>query len=467
MTRRQGASATFRVGLDGFNLAMARGTGVATYGRNLSLALRGLGRQIDVLYGLDVAKSAPRELRETLFFAALGEGLSGGEAPDRITLRRAIRRLFLSPWPRELAEIPVEGRVIGTALADRLPAFDRLFSHPSLFYLAARHFRRYGRFMTVHVPEPPAIMHWTYPLPLRLEGARNLYTLHDLVPLRLPFTSLEDRRYHDRLIRMCLATADHICTVSETSRRDILDLFPVSPERVTNTYQAVAPASGAPPTPAALAAGLRNLFDLEPGGYFLFFGAIEPKKNVGRLIEAYLAADLATPLVLAGPRAWKADAELRLLEGGHGAPLPGAGRVRRIDYLPAGRLMTLVRGARAVVFPSLYEGFGLPVLEAMSLGAPVLAGAAGALPEVAGEGALLVDPYDVPGLAEALQRLDRDAGLRAALRAAGLQRAEAFSMAAYQRRLDDLHQRVLAAPAAALRAPTFDLHLQPASGALT
>jgi len=85
--------------------------------------------------------------------------------------------------------------------------------------LGARYSRRYGRFTTVRAPDPPAIMHWTYPLPLRLEGARNLYTLHDLVPLRLPFTSLEDRRYYDRLIRACLTSADHICTVSETSRR--------------------------------------------------------------------------------------------------------------------------------------------------------------------------------------------------------------------------------------------------------
>jgi len=436
--------AASRVGLDGFNLAMARGTGVATYARNLSHALKGLGRSVDVLYGLDVPRRAPPQLRETLFFAALGEGRSGGEAPPKITLRSAVRRAFLSPAPRDLVEIPVTGRVIAAALAERLPAYDRLFSLPSLFYVAARYFRRYGRFMTVRIPDPPAIMHWTYPLPLRLAGARNLYTLHDLVPLRLPFTSLEDRGYYDRLIRACLTTADHICTVSETSRRDIVELFGADPDRVTNTYQAVtAPPAIAGLDGAALADRLRTLFDLKAGGYFLFFGAIEPKKNLGRLIEAYLAADLATPLIIAGPRAWKAEGELRLLEGGHGVRLSGAERIRLIDYLPTAQLMTLVRGAKAVLFPSLYEGFGLPALEAMALGVPVLASTGGALPEVVGEAGLLVDPYDSEAMAHALRRLDADDALRARLAQAGRIRAEAFSMQAYQDRLAALHERVL------------------------
>lgn len=440
-------SPALRVGLDGFNLAMAQGTGVATYARNLSFALRGLGRRVDVLYGLNVPKSSPIDLRETLFFAALGEGRSGGEAPSKLTVRGAIRRALLWPRPRDLVEIPIKGRVVATALSDRLPAFDRLFSLPSLFYVAARHFRRYGRFMTVRAPDPPQIMHWTYPLPLRLEGALNVYTLHDLVPLRLPFTSLDDRGYYDRLIRTCLATADHICTVSQASRRDILELFDADPERVTNTAQAVTTSAAiAALDPPALAQRLRTLFDLEAGGYFLFFGAIEPKKNLCRLIEAYLAADLATPLVIVGPRAWKADGELRLLEGAHGAALAGAARIRRMDYLPADHLMTLVRGARAVLSPSLYEGFGLPVLEAMALGTPVMAGSAGSLPEVAGDAALLVDPYDVAAMGLALRRLDGDPALRSQMAAAGMAQAARFSMAAYQGRLDALHRRLLDRP---------------------
>jgi glycosyltransferase involved in cell wall biosynthesis len=178
-------------------------------------------------------------------------------------------------------------------------------------------------------------------------------------------------------------------------------------------------------------------------GYFLFFGAIEPKKNLGRLIEAYLAADLATPLVIAGPKAWKADAELRLLDSVHGARLLAQGRIRLLGHLPGSQLMTLVRGAKAVLFPSLYEGFGLPAVEAMALGAPVLASTAGALSEVVSDAGLLVDPYDGEAMTRALRQLDTDGDLRARLRAAGPVRAQAFSLQAYQTRLGALHDRLL------------------------
>ena len=166
----------------------------------------------------------------------------------------------------------------------------------------------------------PDIMHWTYPLPIRLEGARNIYTLHDLVPLRLPYTTLDNKRYYLRLLRGCLRWGDHICTVSESSRRDIIDLLGARPDQVTNTYQSIR--INKPPaqtdTPEGLAAWLRGLFGLEPGRYFLFYGALEPKKNIGRLIEAYLSASLPIPLVIVGGRAWKSEGELRLTQ-----PRPG------------------------------------------------------------------------------------------------------------------------------------------------
>src|ERR1700743_2921628 len=91
----------YRVGLDGFNLAMARGTGVATYARNLGEALHGLGRSIDLVYGLSVPRRSPEALRETLFYAALGEGRSGGEPPSKPTIRSALRHVFIPPQPRD------------------------------------------------------------------------------------------------------------------------------------------------------------------------------------------------------------------------------------------------------------------------------------------------------------------------------------------------------------------------------
>lgn len=431
-----------RIGVDGFNLAMPGGTGVATYGRTLIDALAGMGRRIDLVYGLDVAASASAALRETLFFAALAEGYSGGEPSGAETHWVRLRRLYLRRSPRDLIEIPATGRVVRQGIGGRVPGCDRLFTFPHLFYLGRRYLRRHGRLLPVRVPDPPAIMHWTYPVPVRMIGTRNVYTVHDLVPLRLPFLSLEDKSYHELLLIACARAAAHIVTVSDVSRQDILDWLPVSPDAVTTLYQAVPERFDRSVAPATLAHRLRTLFDLAPQGYFLFYGATEPKKNVGRLIEAYLSTAIDRPLVIAGPEGWRADDAFRLSSGGQGAALSAADRIRRIAYLPTEHLDILVRGARALVFPSLYEGFGLPMVEAMQAGVPVIAGRAGALPEIAGDAALLVDPYDVEALAEALDRVDRDALLRDRLIAAGRARGATFAMQAYRSRLATVHDRV-------------------------
>ena len=425
-----------RIGMDGYNLALPQGTGVATYGRNLAGAIHRLGQPLDLVFGVNIPRKADPELRESLFFGQLG-----ADAPVRLTWRRRMRRWRVHPFAHDLIEVSVTGRAIrGDGSGDGLPAFDRLFNLSEIFDVCARHFRRYGRFMTLRVPDPPAIMHWTYPLPLRLAGARNIYTLHDLVPLRLPQASLEDKRYYDTLVRACVARGDHIVTVSERSRTDIVELLGADPIRVTNCYQSSdMPALRDPP---ALPVRLRRLFDLEMHGYFLYFGAIEPKKNLGRVIQAYLETGIETPLVIVGAEAWHADRELRLLSAAHGRRLQGAERIRRIDHVPRALLTDLLHGARACLFPALYEGFGLPALEALGAGVPLLSSTTGALPEVAGAAAVAVDPYDVGAIGRAISRLDADEALRARLSTVGPDQAARFSSAIFAERIGQLYQVV-------------------------
>ncbi len=435
-----------RIGLDGYNLAMAQGTGVATYGRTLGAALAEMGHPLDGVFGLDLAQASSATLREVLFFAGLDR--PANEPAPKLTLRRMARRAWLSPFARRAVEAPVRGVVLAEAFKARLPPFDRIFSFGNLFEVGARYFRRYGRFLTLKLRSPPAIMHWTYPLPIRLAGARNIYTIHDLVPLRLPQTSTEDKRYHYELIRRCLTSSAHVCTVSEASRADILQVYPdIAPAQVTNTYQVVpAPAETLAIDEGELRARLSALFDLAPRGYFLYYGALEPKKNLGRLIEAYLGADLTKPLIIVGGRSWKADDELRILTGAHGVGLTGLARIRRLDYLPRHLLLLLVRGARAVLFPSLYEGFGLPVVEAMALGTPVMTSTASCLPEIAGEAAFLVDPYDIQAMEAALRRLHQDDVLCDRLASAGPQQASRYSTTAYATRLQGVYSQALSQP---------------------
>lgn len=430
------------IGVDGLNLALNRGTGVATYARTLARTIADMGRAPDLVFGLPVHKRAPRDLRETLFFAELGredpiDVSAGGTLPKR-------GRLLASPWPRRLIEVPVEGRVRSEAFAERLPPFSSVHSFGSLWAVAGRHFRRYRRFLTVKMETPPAIMHWTYPLPIHLEGAINVYTIHDLVPLRLPHTSLENKRLHDRLLRACVQRAARICTVSEVSRQDIISLLGADPAQVVNCYQSIDPVPEI--APDELAGRLRALFDLESQGYFLYFGAVEPKKNVGRLIEAYLASEVRTPLIIVGGRAWRSEDELRLLGAPGSQTLSGAARIRKLDYLPRRMLDVLVAGARGVLFPSLYEGFGLPVVEALARGVPVMTSTDGSLPEVAGEAALFVNPYDIADMAAGIRRLDGDAGLRAELVVAGPCQAGKFSPEQFRTSLSDRLYRPLLTP---------------------
>ncbi|WP_375428387.1 glycosyltransferase family 4 protein [uncultured Sphingomonas sp.] len=434
-----------RIGIDGYNLAMPAGTGVATYGLTLARTLAAGGHATCGVFGLDVGDEPAA--REVAFFDQVGRG----EPTDKTQQlqrreRRALQRRALNPWAAAAAvDVPLTGRVEVAAFADRLPRFDRVVSSPRLYDLAHRHFGLHGRFVTVSMADPPDVMHWTYPVPVTLAGARNIYTLHDLVPMRLPYTTLDAKALYARLVARCAARGSHVCTVSEASRRDITELLGIKPDKVTNCHQASpTPAAVLAETDEASAEAVRGVFGLAPQGYFLFFGAIEPKKNIGRLIEAYLGLGTDTPLVIVGARAWQSEGELHLLSQAETLrERSGRGHVVRLDYLPRALLLKLVRSARAVAFPSLYEGFGLPVLEAMQLGTPVLTSDTSSMPEIAGDAAVIVDPYDVGSIADGLRMLDGDAALRDRLARAGPARAERFSQAKYLARLEAMYRRVV------------------------
>lgn len=434
-----------RVFLDGYNLALDQGTGVATYARNLSFALGRLGCEVGVLYGTRAAPSVNPLIREIAFF----DDRVGTPPAWLVVLRRA-RRLLRAPLGELASQVPITGQVIATTFRDRLPHFDEIWNVQDLFQQAQAHIRFFSSRLKVKVPRRPELMHWTYPLALRIPGARNIYTMHDLVPLRLPYTTLDNKRRYFRLNRMLGRRADHIVTVSESSKRDIVNLLGVPEERVTNTWQAVdIPRKFTDMPMQAVRDEVKGSFGLTTGQYWLFFGAIEPKKNVGRMIQAFLASGVEGPLVIVGKKAWKSEQELRLLFDDQirylvqeGSTLRTRHKVILLDYAPFRLLVSLIRGARAVLFPSLYEGFGLPALEAMLLGTPVVTSNTASMPEVVGDAALMVNPYDISQLVQAIQAVDGDAELRARLAWAGPRRAAFFSPDRYAERLAALYTRL-------------------------
>ena len=440
------AGATGSVLLEAHDLTRPHGTGIATYARVLDEALRTLGYQTEALVGAPrgLDRSDPT-LSEIVFYDA------DPKANVLQTLAATWRRLTITPFSAKAFDMPRAGIVIGAPAQRRLKSFVKVHVVPKLTDVERYYFRRYQTRLNIKVDQPPKLFHATRPTPLRVKGCPNIYTIHDLVPLRLPFATEDDKKYHLRLIRDLCRSADHIVTVSEFSRRDIISLTGIGEDRITNTYQAVSlPDRLARREDDAVAGELESLFGLGFREYFLFVGAIEPKKNIARLVDAFAASGVNRPLVLVGGLGWmfrddldKIDSENHLSYELKDNSIKPRRRVRRLPYVAFDHLISLIRGARALLFPSLYEGFGLPALEAMALGTPVMASNVSSLPELCGAAALLVDPYDLHKMAYVIRTLDSDPDLRDECAANGRTRAREFSSERYVERLADLYRRVI------------------------
>lgn len=425
--------------LDAYNIARPHGTGVATYARNLGRAAGDLGYDIALLFG-NRAGHAKQALLNEIALAEGDEAFASkrkraGLPGQVLTAAKGIMSA------RQAREIALTGEVILPPTLGMPGA--RYWNAPQLYGLAHGGFRVTGRLTRVAVPQVD-IAHWTYPLPVRMAGAANIYTLHDLVPLRLPHTTADRKKTYLALCRRIAREADHILTVSEHSRADIMRILGVEGSRVTNLYQSTDIASQIAGVPEdQIAREVEGLLGAPMRGYYLFFGALEPKKNLARLLEAHLASGSKHPLVIVGAPGWGSERDVALLK--QLAALDENKRIKWLGYLPRQTLATVIAGARAVVFPSLYEGFGLPVLEAMALGTPVITSDTSSLPEVAGDAALLVNPLDVRSIARAIRSLDDDDGAVADLSQRGLVQSDRFSAAAYRARLAGFYTRLTGA----------------------
>jgi glycosyltransferase involved in cell wall biosynthesis len=427
-----------RVGIDGYNFAIPHGTGIASYGLMLAKTLKTMGHGVEGVFGIDPGRDP--SMHEVMFY----ERLAQGKAQPRMSFikRLATSAGFARP---PMVRIPANGFVEAESFAERIPQMDGIWTGAGLFESAFRHFRTTGRMTRISLPHSIDIMHWTYPVPLQIRGIPNIYTIHDLVPLKLPHTTLDRKPEYRALLTACIASGAQICTVSKASQQDIESAFPQAVGRVTNTYQVSNllddPAHAANPREIAAA----RAFGLPSKGYFLFYGAIEPKKNLGRLLEAYFSLNTQTPLVIVSSRSWQSDRELVLINNGKPGDIGQKidNGIVRIEHVPRSVLKGLIKQAKAVLFPSLYEGFGLPAHEAMLMGTPVLTSRRGGLSEVVGDAAVVIDPYDVGSIAKGLSRLDEDASLREFLSHAGMQHAAEFSMERYSTALNLLYERSL------------------------
>jgi len=292
--------------------------------------------------------------------------------------------------------------------------------------------------------EHPVIERWTGPVDLvwgpnfvvpPARRAVRLATVHDLTSVRYPALCTADVLQYPALLRRAIAGGAHLHVVSSFVGDEVVELLGAPPERVHVVPNGVDVAAHA----GDAAAGRR----LAGGGrYVLAIGTVEPRKDHPLLVRAFDAVAAGDPdvrLVLAGADGWGADALAAALAA---SPAARGGRVVRLGFVDDAARADLLAGAPALAYPSVYEGFGLPPLEAMAAGTPVVATAAGALPEVLGDAADLVPPGDADALAGALQRVLGDEAHRAALVARGRARAEATSWAASRARFAALVHRL-------------------------
>ena len=247
--------------------------------------------------------------------------------------------------------------------------------------------------------------------------------VHDLIPFTPGIPSHRRSRRIERLtLGPAVHRADAIVCVSRSTRDDLLGRYPRAHSKTTVVPLGVGPPFTCPKSPRELAR-VRKLYDL-PASFVLAVGTLEPRKNLSRLVEAHagLPAGLraGNPLILVGPEGWDRDVELRRATS-------RGGDVRTVGHVPDDDLSALYASCTVFCYPSLYEGFGLPVLEAMRSGAPTITSNVASLPEVAGDGAWYVNPISTPEIRSALAELLSSPGKRAELGRRATARAASFS----------------------------------------
>ncbi len=357
-------------------------------------------------------------MRVILNYLAAAETAKTGIGHYTAELLRCLRQqaghdaidTFPGPWGQQVqgiwmrfrkARMPSTGSSLGSGSARlRFTVRQRLFQSVRACGRLARRvlFRQLCRWKKYDLYHEPNFL----PLPC---DCPTIATLHDLSPLLHPEWHPAERvAQFEKHFRRGLAQCCHFLTVSEFVRREVIQTLGLSPSRVTRTYNGIRPIF-APLPPVEVSAVLKRL--QLPPRYLLSVGTIEPRKNMLTLLRAYCAMPQALrsdwPLLLVGGWGWNAGDVANFLESG--------GRQRGVlyrSYVPERYLSALYNGARALVFPSLYEGFGLPPLEMLACGGAVLASTVGAVAETVGKQAHLIEPRDTDGWRCAMQRVVSD-----------------------------------------------------------
>ncbi len=308
---------------------------------------------------------------------------------------------------------------------------------PVVFGLRALFWLNYERRLSrVTRAESFDLYHETAFIPAKQTHTPTVYSIYDLSLRRFRETHPRERVwFFEYFIKRRLKFADHILTISEFIRQEIIEEFNVPPEMVTAVPLAPDPLFG--PRASDQVKNVKIHYNL-PESYLLFVSSLEPRKNVGLLIKAMQSIKADIPLVIVG---WQGWGEKDWLE-----KVKSKGLLNRIyltGHVHDEHLAEIYNGATALVYPSIYEGFGLPIVEAMACGCPVICSNAASMPEVAGDAALLIDPQDSDNLASAIETVVMDSKVRDDLIIKGQTQAKSFCWERTARETLEVFQRVI------------------------
>ncbi len=294
---------------------------------------------------------------------------------------------------------------------------------------------------------PINIQYWTgsldlfhasdFVLPPVQKGTRTIVTIHDLSFVREPESVMPGMSAHlNKWVPRSVARADHVIAVSKATRQDLIDLYRTPSEKISVLYHGVTPAFKPVRAENKLNA-VRHKYNLGEQPFVLSVGTIQPRKNYKGLIKAFAGIDKSVSLVIAGGKGWHYE---EIYD-----EVTKQGLERRVHFpgfVADADLPGLYSAATLFVYPSLYEGFGLPVLEAMACGTPVIAANTSSLPEVVGEAGVLVNPRDIEAMATMISRILTDIELQQQLSQAGREQAKKFIWADMATQLLDLYQKM-------------------------
>lgn len=254
------------------------------------------------------------------------------------------------------------------------------------------------------------------------QKTKLVLTVHDLSPIVAPeFYDTRRKLWHSFVnIKKILHRADHILAVSQFTKSEIIRIYNIPESKITVTHLGVQPNVFHPDLSVDKLRQVRNIYGL-PGSFYLFMATLEPRKNIPNLIKAFEKLNNETDLVIAGRQGWKYKTIVDLIENS-----PKKHRIKYIGYIEEDHKPYLLKLAEALVWPSFYEGFGLPPLEAMAVGTPVITSQVTSLPETVGMAAIMVDPYSVVDISRAMSSVVKDSNLRKILVERGFEQARKF-----------------------------------------